>query len=91
MSKYQFPEKVTIGEKYIDLLPKITTPEEAAEYFEACVEHLLRFGHSREQAESIERGNIGYAAGYFSTQEAARIQQLFAAPHPIFGNAANKR
>jgi hypothetical protein len=45
----------------------------------------MRFNKTREEAEKIERANIGYMSGYFSTKEMARIQELFGVVHPIFG------
>lgn len=87
MGKYDFPESVTIGEKYTDLLSTIITPEDANEYFEACVQHTMRWGSTREEAEEIERQNIGYVAGYFNLEENKRIQNLFRVVHPILGSA----
>lgn len=87
-SKYQFGDNVTLGNKYVDLLGTIHTPEDATEYLEACIEHSMRFGNSREEAEKIERSNIGYVTGYFSNAEAACIQSLFNVVHPIFGSVA---
>ncbi len=47
---------------------EITDPSQANNYFEACVEHSMRFGADREEAERIERSNIGYHAGYFDRE-----------------------
>jgi hypothetical protein len=81
-----FPEQVTIGEKYGPAM-KITDPQEAAEYFEACVQHTMTFGTSRKEAESIERQNLGYFSGYYDYETMKRVEVLFLAKHPIFGSA----
>jgi hypothetical protein len=63
----------------------ITDEAEAREYFEACVEHNMRFGNSRERAEDVERQNLGYYSGYYDGETAARVYRLFDCAHPIFG------
>jgi hypothetical protein len=83
----QFPLEITIGDKYSPAM-KITDQAEADEYFEACVDHMMRRGHSREEAERIERGNLGYYAGYYDHETRARVEQLFRCAHPIFGAIA---
>jgi hypothetical protein len=62
-----FPERITIGEKYGPAM-SIYTQVEADRYFGACVRHAMRKGMSREQAEDAERANILYYAGYFSEE-----------------------
>lgn len=81
-----FPDKMTIGEKYEPAM-KITDEAEAKEYFERCVEHTMRFPKikDREEAEKIERSNLGYYAGYYSPEVGKRVNRLFGAVHPIFG------
>jgi hypothetical protein len=79
------PAKITIGEKYGHAM-KITTVAEATAYFEKCVQHCMsRWDKSRDEAEQIERANIGYYAGYYDAETAARVLELFGAAHPIFG------
>ena len=80
----EWPEKMTYGEKY-DPAMKVQTQEEAAAYFERCVTHTMRFGKTRQEAESIERSNIGYFAGYYDSKTAARVYRLYGFGHPIFG------
>lgn len=75
---------ITIGEKYGKAM-KITDKNEAASYFEECVQHTMSFGKSREEAERIERHNIGYYAGYYDQETAERANNLYGAMHPIFG------
>ena len=80
----KFPEQITIGDKYRPAM-EIEDSVEAAEYFEACVEHCMRFGASREEAEKIQRANLGYYAGYYNQETQERVERLFGAVHPIFG------
>lgn len=83
----QFPDYLTIREAYEPGMT-ITDPAAAADYFEALVEHHMRIsGHTREQAIAIERQNLGYYAGYYDAETAARVYRLFQAAHPIFGRA----
>jgi len=74
----------TIGEKYNPILD-ISRQDYADEYFERCVQHTMSYGKTREEAEKIERQNIGYYAGYFSSEVAERVNRLFRTSHPIFG------
>lgn len=79
-----FARSITIRDKYGPVM-EITTKEDAAAYFERCVEHSMMFGHSRADAETIERQNIGYYAGYYDAVTSARVHELFDCVHPIFG------
>lgn len=81
------PDEMTIREKY-DPAMSITDQVEADRYFERCVEHTMRFGNDRAKAESIERQNLGYYAGYFDHATRIRVERLFRCAHPIFGSAA---
>ena len=80
----RLPDRITKGNKYQPAM-RITDLEDAAEYFEACVEHCMRWGHTREEAESIERSNLGYYAGYYDSETRARVERLFNCAHPVFG------
>ena len=83
-----FPEQITVGEKYNPAM-EITSQAEADEYFEACVEHQMDFGgKTRQEAEVIERVNLGYYAGYYSDETRERVERLFRCQHPIFGSIA---
>ena len=84
----EFPDKITIGEKYGPAM-EITDQTEVDAYFEACVEHCMRFDRSREEAEEIERANLGYYAGYRDFETRQRVERLFNAVHPVFGSVAN--
>jgi len=89
MTMNPLPNKITIGEKY-DPAMSITDAKEAREYFELCVEHTMRSGKSRVEAEEIERKNLGYYAGYYDSATRARVERLFNCAHPFFGAIAEK-
>lgn len=77
------------GENFIQRYQKameIETQEEADAHFEKCVQYSMRHGKTREEAELIERSNIGYWAGYCSNEVRARVERLFRCEHPIFGS-----
>jgi hypothetical protein len=81
------PESITIGAKYGPAM-NITDQAKADEYFEALVEHSMRcFGQTREEAERLERDNLGYFAGYSGHDTRLRVEQLFHCRHPVFGEA----
>lgn len=84
----EFPGKVTLGEKYGPAM-EITDQSEADEYFEALVEHTMLFGKIKEEAEKIERINLGYYAGYYNLETRLRVERLFGCEHPFFGPAAD--
>lgn len=86
MAKYEFQlrDEMTIGQLY-DPTMTMTDPDEAAAYFEALVERNMRFGNSREEAEKIERSNLGYYSGYGDSETMRRVNRMFGAVHPIFG------
>jgi hypothetical protein len=81
------PDKITIGEKYGPAMT-FTDEREAYEYFEVCVEHTMRFGKSRAEAEEIEKANLGYFAGYYDNETRERVERLFNCAHPFFGAIA---
>ena len=78
---------ITIGEKYSPAM-EITDQAEADAYFEQCVQHTMSFGLDRVRAEAIEKSNLGYYAGYYSSETRARVEKLFRCEHPIFGSIA---
>lgn len=77
---------VTIGEKYGPAM-EITGQAEADAYFERCVAHMMhcRRGVTREEAERVERVNLGYFAGYYDNETRRRVERLFRCEHPYFG------
>lgn len=85
-----FGPNITHGDKYGPAM-KILDEDEAEAYFAACVEHTMKtFGTSREEAESSERMNLGYWAGYYDPETRARVERLFRCEHPVFGKIADK-
>lgn len=81
------PEKITIGDKYGPAM-KIEDQAQADAYFERCVAHTMSFGKSRAEAESIERQNLGYYAGYYNDETRHRVEAMFRCSHPVFGAIA---
>jgi hypothetical protein len=79
------PEKITVGEKYGPAM-EMTDQSTADAYFEELVTHSMRFGKTRKEAESLERSNLGYYAGYYSSETRARVERLFRCAHPVFGS-----
>ena len=78
---------ITLREKY-DPAMEITTQADADRYFEECVQHNLAHStNTREQAEAIERHNIGYWAGYYSHIVRLRVEEFFRCEHPVLGKA----
>lgn len=45
-------------------------------------------GKTREEAEQIERSNLGYYAGYHLDETRERVERLFRCAHPVFGSIA---
>lgn len=85
----ELPREIANDDKYGPAM-KITEQAEADEYFEACVAHCMSFGTKREEAEKIERSNLGYYAGYWDGDTRERVERLFKCAHPIFGSIAEK-
>lgn len=78
---------VRIGMKYESAM-EFTDQAEADAYFEILVEHSMRCGLSRPEAETLERRNLGYFAGYYSNEVRERVERLFRCEHPFFGSIA---
>ena len=67
---------------------KLTTREEADDWWKSAVENLVTRGESREEAEDIVSQNLGYWTGYYDAATAQQVFALFAhrnVSHPIFG------
>jgi hypothetical protein len=86
----KFPKEVTIGDKYRPAM-EIIDQDEADKYFEDLVEHTMSFGEVRQEAERIERINLGYFAGYYDSETRARVEKLFNCAHPVFGSIEKNR
>jgi len=85
----QQSKPMTYGEAYGTAMT-IRDSNTAAAYFETLVKHQMEHGHcSREEAEKIERGNLGYYAGYYGQETRERVERLFNCVHPIFGSSAH--
>ena len=84
-----FPDTISYGEKYGPAM-EIRDQADADVYFDRCVEHLMRRRPemSRTDAERIERGNLGYFAGYYNAETMERVNRLFRTTHPVFGGTA---
>lgn len=81
------PLRITTGEKY-DPAMKVTDQAEADEMFERLVKHSLATGaSSRQEAERIERSNLGYYAGYYDQETRLRVEKLYRCTHPVLGSA----
>jgi hypothetical protein len=50
--------------------------------------HMHQTGCTREEAEAIQRSNLGYFAGYYNNETRERVERLFQCEHPIFGSIA---
>ena len=84
------PEKISIGDLYGPAMGMMEQAE-ADSYFELLVERNMTFwAKPREEAEKIERDNLGYFAGYYSEETRERIEKLFRCAHPFFGAIAEK-
>ena len=74
---------------YSDLygpLSEIRTKQQADEYFEFLVSWRTKeFSMPRDEAERIERNNVGYWTGYLDEATARRVMELFQVEHPFFG------
>jgi len=87
----RLPDETTLGEKYKPAM-SIMDQATADEYFEVLVEHTMRIaGKSRVEAESIERKNLGYVAGYYGHEVRLRVEKLFMCQHPMLGRASDGR
>ena len=84
----RFKKEMTIGELYRPAM-EITDEAEASRYFEDLVQYGMSYGQSREEAENIQRSNLGYFAGYYDNDTRLRVEKLFACSHPIFGKASS--
>lgn len=79
----------TIGEAYSPAM-NITTQEEADLYFEQLVSECIEARPmTRQEAEKIQRQNLGYYSGYYDVATQERVQRLFRCVHPVFGSVTN--
>ena len=80
-------ELKTIGEIFdIALNLAKTDKHNAGIFFNAYVDWVCDTnGCSREEAESIVKGNFGYYSGYFNKEVSDIIYSTYCCEHPIFG------
>jgi hypothetical protein len=78
---------VIYSKKY-DVAMTLVDQEDADRYFERLVLGTMASGKTREQAEEIERREIGYYAGYHLDETRERVERLFRCAHPVFGSIA---
>ncbi len=83
----RFPKGSTMGELYKPAM-EITDQEEADSYLEDLIEFGMSYGQTREEAMSMQKGNLGYFAGYYDNETMSRINRLFRTTHPIFGDTS---
>jgi len=81
------PMQITLGDKYGPAM-RLETQKDADAYFERLVAHCMAHGSPRDDAERIERENLGYFAAYYGDETRARIERLFRCEHPILGAIA---
>lgn len=83
-------KSITASEKYSQAM-EITDQTKADEYFEMCIQNnMSTSGHTREEAEVVERSNLGYWAGYYDNETRTRVERLFKCAHPFFEAIAEK-
>ena len=80
----------TVSERYGPAMA-VTDQAEADRCFEQLVAETMEVGKPRGEAEAIERGNLGYYAGYYDHETRLRVERLFCCAHPVFGPAADHR
>ena len=81
---------ITIGEKYRPAMA-IKDPQKARKYFDELVANNMACSeHTKEEAEAIEKANLGYFAGYYDNETRVRVEKLFCCAHPVFGKAEKK-
>ena len=92
---------LTYGECLRPACEEIETVEDAAQYFRDYVRFIQDaideengtaggVNKNGNTAEEIAKINIGYFAGYYSNDTAARVNKLFDTTHPIFGSILAK-
>ena len=66
----------------------ITDKKEAEKYLRDYIKWLAEnhVNGNLEEAERIAKANIGYYSGYCDQETMTRVQELFEACHPVFGD-----
>lgn len=86
-------ETLTFGE-CLGPAMEITDPEDARQYLVEYVKYTQKFLDKEPRdddmtAEQICKTNLGYYAGYYSSETRQRVEELFTCSHPIFGSIKN--
>lgn len=70
-----------------DALMGVKTHEEAEAKLRAYIEYIEKSNSDidHDEALRIAKTNIGYITGYYDRETMHRVQELYGAPHPIFG------
>lgn len=77
---------LTFGEA-LDSIFQVTDRDDAMQYRQAYIKYLEQFKDDYtpgNTAESIADCNIGYYAGYGTSEQMRRVLELFKVHHPIF-------
>ena len=86
----QNKESLTVGE-CLDAAMKITDKQDAIQYkrdYIAFIQKSIDKGEVKDKmtAEQIANANLGYCAGYYSSETRIRVEELFSCSHPVFGS-----
>lgn len=73
-----------------DALVGVKTHEEAQAKLIAYIAYIEKSNQNNpsidhNEAIRIAKANIGYISGYYDKETMHRVQELYSAPHPIFG------
>lgn len=81
------PKNLNLGQKYSPAM-EVETEDEANKYLEKCIKHTQMYSDkplTYTEAKLIELCNIRYYSGYYSSEQADRIKNLYKTRHPVFG------
>lgn len=80
-------ELKTVGEIFDTALNLAKTDNyKAGVFYNAYIDYVRDAnGSSREEAEKIVKGNLGYFAGYYDKEVCDIIYSTYCCEHPIFG------
>lgn len=79
--------KCTYGEQFKSALA-CETKAQAEQWMEREIQHYVQHhGTNVSEALRIIKSNLGYMAGYYNTETAKKIHELFNAVHPVFGTS----
>lgn len=67
---------------------KVTEQAQADEILEKLIQSGVECGLSRESSINLQKGNLGYMAGYYDHETRECVERLFNCVHPVFGPIA---